>query len=81
MRRLFLLTLTLFGISAAAFGQGASSDPQTLQAILTEVRALRQELRVSLARVQPDFAFPAANAGRGRGASVGTSKRCSLQAL
>lgn len=52
MRRLFLLTLTLFGISAAAFGQGASSDPQTLQAILTEVRALRQELRVSLARVQ-----------------------------
>jgi len=52
MRRVFLLTLTLFGASAAAFGQGASSDPQTLQAILTEVSALRQELRLSLARVQ-----------------------------
>lgn len=36
----------------AVFAQGAPSDPQTLQAILTEVRALRKELRVSLARVQ-----------------------------
>ena len=52
MRRIFRLTLTLFGISAASFSQVGSSDPQTLQAILTEVRALRQDLHTSLARVQ-----------------------------
>ena len=52
MRRVFFLMPVVFGICSAAFAQGASSDPQTLQAILTEVRALRQDLRVSLARVQ-----------------------------
>jgi|HubBroStandDraft_4_1064222.scaffolds.fasta_scaffold105698_2 hypothetical protein len=52
MRRVFLSLLVVFGIYGTALAQGASSDPQTLQAILTEVRALRQELRVSLARVQ-----------------------------
>jgi len=42
-----------FGICGAAFAQVAPTDPQTLQAILTEVRALRQELRISsLTRVQ-----------------------------
>ena len=52
MRRVFLLTLLLSGIGSTTLAQGNSSDPQALQAILTEVRALRQELRVSLARVQ-----------------------------
>jgi chromosome segregation ATPase len=52
MRRGFLLLALGFGICGAAFAQGAPTDPQTLQAILTEVRALRQELRISLTRVQ-----------------------------
>ena len=52
MRRVLLFTLTIFGISSATLGQSASSDNQTLQAILTEVRALRQDLRVSQARTQ-----------------------------
>ncbi|MGA2099851.1 MAG: hypothetical protein ABSG34_02055 [Candidatus Sulfotelmatobacter sp.] len=52
MRRVFILTLLLFGTGGTTLAQGNASDPQTLQAILTEVRALRQELRVSLARVQ-----------------------------
>jgi len=52
MRRVFLSWLVVFGICGTALAQGAPSDPQTLQAILTEVRALRQELRVSLGRVQ-----------------------------
>ena len=51
MRRVFVLAFSLLGICTAAAGQ-QSSDVQTLQAILTEVRALRQELRVSLARTQ-----------------------------
>jgi len=42
----------VFGICGAAFAQDASSDSQTLHAILTEVRALRQDLRISLTRVQ-----------------------------
>jgi chromosome segregation ATPase len=52
MRRLFLLIPVVFAMCGPAFAQGASSDPQTLQGILTEVRALRQDLRVSLARIQ-----------------------------
>jgi len=40
----------LLAISACAFGQAASSDTQTLQALLSEVRELRQDLRVSLNR-------------------------------
>jgi len=52
MRRAFWLILVVLGIRAATFGQAASSDPQTLQALLTEVRELHQELRISLARMQ-----------------------------
>jgi septal ring factor EnvC (AmiA/AmiB activator) len=52
MRRAFFLTLLVLGVPAATFGQAAPSDSQTLQSLLTEVRALRQELRVSLARVE-----------------------------
>lgn len=44
--------LIVFGIPALSFGQAASSDSQTLQALLTEIRELRQDLRISLARVQ-----------------------------
>jgi len=42
----------VFGICGAAFAQAAPSDAQTLQAILSEVRALRQDLRVSMNRAQ-----------------------------
>jgi chromosome segregation ATPase len=52
MRREFLLMTLVFGICGAGFAQDAPSDPQTLHAILTEVRALRQDLRISLTRVQ-----------------------------
>jgi hypothetical protein len=52
MRRACFLFLVVFGIPASSFGQAASSDSQTLQALLTEVRGLRQELRISLARTQ-----------------------------
>jgi valyl-tRNA synthetase len=52
MRRASFLILLVFVMPAATFGQAASSDSQTLQALLTEVRALRQDLLVSLARVQ-----------------------------
>jgi DNA repair exonuclease SbcCD ATPase subunit len=52
MRRTVFLVLAVFGLSATAFSQAAPNDPQTLQALLTEVRELRQELRSSLARIQ-----------------------------
>ncbi len=52
MRRAFFCMTALLAISACAFGQAASSDTQTLQALLSEVRALRQDLRVSLNRTQ-----------------------------
>jgi DNA repair exonuclease SbcCD ATPase subunit len=52
MRRASLLLLAVFAMPAAASGQAPSSDSQTLQALLTEVRALRQDLQTSLARVQ-----------------------------
>lgn len=52
MRRVFFCMTVLSALSACLFGQTASSDTQTLQALLSEVRALRQELRASLNRTQ-----------------------------
>ena len=52
MRRTISLVLFVFGMPATAFGQATPSDSQTLQALLSEVRELRQELRSSLARMQ-----------------------------
>jgi hypothetical protein len=52
MRRAFFCVLTLLAISGLAVAQSATSETQTLQAVLNEVRALRQELRVSLNRTQ-----------------------------
>jgi hypothetical protein len=52
MRRVFLLLPIVFGMCGAAFAQAAPSDAQALQAILSEVRALRQDLRISLNRTQ-----------------------------
>lgn len=42
----------VFGLAATAFAQATSSDSQTLQALLTEVRELRQVLQASLPRMQ-----------------------------
>jgi chromosome segregation ATPase len=52
MQRTVFLVLAVFGFSATAIGQAAPNDPQTLQALLTEVHELRLELRSSLARLQ-----------------------------
>jgi chromosome segregation ATPase len=58
MRRLFFRVLATLLLSGGAIGQSASSgragssDSPTLQALLSEVRALRQELRASLNRTQ-----------------------------
>ena len=52
MRRAYFLVLPFFGMTAAAFGQTTSSDSQTLRALLTEVRELRQALQISLGRMQ-----------------------------
>ena len=51
MRRAYFLILVVFGISTATFAQVLPSDSQTLQALLIEVRELRQGLLSSLARV------------------------------
>ena len=47
-RRLSLLALGCLLFATASFGQYAPSDSQTLQALLSEVRQLRQELRQEL---------------------------------
>jgi len=52
MRRALVCVIGLIVVSGQAFGQMTSSDTQTLQALLTEVRALRQDLRASLNRAQ-----------------------------
>jgi DNA repair exonuclease SbcCD ATPase subunit len=52
MRRASFLIFLVFGMSVATFGQAAPPDSQTLQALLTEVRELRQDLRISLARTE-----------------------------
>jgi hypothetical protein len=49
MRRAYFFILVLFGMTAATFGQSTSPDSQTLQAVLTEVRGLRQDLQVAWA--------------------------------
>ncbi|HEY3618212.1 MAG TPA: hypothetical protein VGK96_15475 [Candidatus Sulfotelmatobacter sp.] len=52
MRQTFLLILLVVGIPAATLGQTPASDAQTMQALLTEIRELRRDLRASLAQIQ-----------------------------
>jgi valyl-tRNA synthetase len=52
MGRALFCIIGLLGMSAHALGQTASPDGQTLQSLLTEVRGLRQDLRISLNRTQ-----------------------------
>ena len=52
MRRIYFLIIMVLGLAAATLGQATSSDSQTLRALLSEVRELRQALQVSLGRIQ-----------------------------
>ena len=52
MRRLILLSLGLFLIPAAALCQSSSTDSQTLQALLAEVRQLHRDLLTTTAAAQ-----------------------------
>jgi hypothetical protein len=52
MRRTYFFIVVVLGMATATFAQTTSSDSQTLQALLTEVRQLRQGLQVSLTRMQ-----------------------------
>jgi chromosome segregation ATPase len=51
-RRSSLLTFGFLLFSTACFGQSAPGDSQTLQALLSEVRQLRQELRTTTIAAQ-----------------------------
>src|SRR5262249_5148427 len=48
MHRLYFLLLVLPVVSAPATGQTTSKDSQTLQALLTEVRQLRQDFEATV---------------------------------
>jgi DNA repair exonuclease SbcCD ATPase subunit len=52
VQRVFLFALSAWCICGAAFAQNPSPDSQTLQALLVEVRGLREELRASLVKIQ-----------------------------
>jgi isoleucyl-tRNA synthetase len=52
MRRTYFLITAVFGLSMAGFAQTTSSDSQTMQSLLTEVRQLRQDLQVSFTRME-----------------------------
>ena len=51
-RRSSLLTFGFLLFSTDCFGQSAPGDSQTLQALLSEVRQLRQELRTTTIAAQ-----------------------------
>jgi DNA repair exonuclease SbcCD ATPase subunit len=52
MHRTWFLVLSLLLTSLAAFGQTSPTESQTLQALLAEVRQLRQDLRTTTATAQ-----------------------------
>jgi hypothetical protein len=52
MNRLSLFALGLLFSSATCFGQSPNSDSQTLQALLSEVRLLRQDMRSTFIATQ-----------------------------
>ncbi len=52
MNRSSLLTVSLLLFSAACFGQTSQTDSQTLLALLSEVRQLRQDMRVTIIAAQ-----------------------------
>jgi hypothetical protein len=58
MRRTYFLIVVVFGMAAATFAQTTSSDSQSLEALLTEVRQLRKDLQISLTRMEaPKFCY------------------------
>jgi DNA repair exonuclease SbcCD ATPase subunit len=52
MYRSFFLALSLLFVPAAGFCQSSSTDSQTLQALLAEVRQLRKDLQTTTAAAQ-----------------------------
>jgi len=52
MYRPFLLTLSLLFLPSAGFCQSSSTDSQTLQALLAEVRQLRKDLQTTTTAAQ-----------------------------
>jgi len=52
MHRSWFLVMGLFLASPASFGQTSTTESQTLQALLAEVRQLRQDLRTATANSQ-----------------------------
>lgn len=52
MHRTVFLVFGILFIAMATFGQSTSGDSQTLQALLKEVKELRQDLRTSLVSMQ-----------------------------
>lgn len=52
MNRSWVLVLSLLLTAPATFGQTSSTDSQTLQALLAEVRQLRQDLRTTAVAAQ-----------------------------
>jgi hypothetical protein len=52
MQRMLFALVVVLGMPTPVIAQAAPSDAETMQALLSEVRGLRQELRISLARVQ-----------------------------
>jgi len=52
MRRTYFSVVVVLGMATVTFAQTTSSDSQTLHTSLSEVRQLRQDLQVSLTRMQ-----------------------------
>lgn len=52
MRRLTALFLAIFATTSVVRGQTPPADSKTMQALLSEVRLLRQDLNASLAKIQ-----------------------------
>jgi len=48
MRRTYVLIVVVFGMAVTTFAETTSSESQTLKALLTEVRQLREDLQGSL---------------------------------
>jgi hypothetical protein len=74
VRRTYFLVVVVFGMAAATFAQATSPDSQTLKALLTEVRQLRQDFAdfSHESGKRPNSAIAVANSGSGRFACVTT---------
>ena len=51
MRRFYFVVFLALGLALTSFSQTTSSDSQTSQALLLEVRGFRQDLQLALGRI------------------------------